>query len=200
MSRWLAALYDPCLAVLENAYLREERGALLSGVTGRVIELGAGTGLNLPHYRADVSLVATEPDPSMLARARTRGAPRLDSVCLTECSAEELPFSAASFDHAVGTLVFCTIPNPERALAEVARVLRPGGQLHLIEHERSAQSALGRIQDLVTPLWKHVAGGCHLNRDVLALVKRAGFQVTQARHIPPSPRLLPMRVIQAQKV
>jgi ubiquinone/menaquinone biosynthesis C-methylase UbiE len=144
-----------------------------------VLEIGIGTGLNLPYYPADVELVGIDPNAGFLERARRRAAAIGRPVTLLVARAEALPFADRSFDTVITTLVFCTIAEPEQALREVHRVLRPGGEFNLIEHVRVPWGA--KVQDLLTPLWKHIANGCHLNRDTLNLVTSNGFTVQAVR-------------------
>ncbi len=153
------------------------RAGLLGPLQGTVLEVGAGTGANLPYYTHAARVVATDPDPYMLRRARQR-LRDLDhpAVDLQLASAEALPFADASFDHVVATLVFCTVPDAERALREVRRVLKPDGRFHFVEHVR-ADGAVGRAQDLIRPVWKVFAAGCVINRRTGELIERAGFVV-----------------------
>ena len=156
------------------------------GGSGRVIEIGCGTGHNLLHYswgKVD-SLEVTEPDPFMLRRAAARAA-TLDpaartKVTLNEAPAEVLPFPDASFDTAVATLVLCTVSDLDRALAEIRRVLRPGGQLRIVEHVK-AGGTTARVQRIVQPVYGWVAAGCQLSRETESAVARQGFdlEVTQ---------------------
>jgi ubiquinone/menaquinone biosynthesis C-methylase UbiE len=167
--RVFAAIYDRMLGAQERAGLRDMRAELLAGARGRTLELGAGTGLNLAHYTGQVSeLVLTEPDPHMAKRLRRRlaeEAPELPAE-VVETGAEELLFEDASFDTVVATLVFCTIPDPERASREVSRVLKPDGQLLLLEHVRGEEgSRLVRWQDRLERPWGWLGAGCHPNRD-----------------------------------
>ena len=144
------------------------------------MEIGIGTGLNLPWYPSSVSfLIGLDPDPGMLAGAQTRLGTFRGSAQLELANGEALPFHDASFETVVGTLVFCTIPNPFRALLEAARVLAPGGMVHLLEHVRSPVPLLGRFQDLITPVWSAVCGGCHPNRDTVRTVEAAGLRVVR---------------------
>ncbi|TCJ16181.1 class I SAM-dependent methyltransferase [Rubrobacter taiwanensis] len=169
-------LYDAALAVPERAGLRELRREVLAGLRGRVLELGVGTGLNFPLYPPELDeLVGVDPDESMLGRARERARGAPFPVRLVVAAAEDLPFEAGSFDAAAATLAMCTVPAPERALREARRVLRPGGELRLLEHVRADR--IGRLQELATPVWKRVAGGCHLDRETLKYVREAGFEV-----------------------
>jgi ubiquinone/menaquinone biosynthesis C-methylase UbiE len=179
-----AALYERIVAAEEKAGLREMRAELLAGAGGRVIELGAGTGLNLEHYGDAVTeLVLTEPDPHMAKRLRRRveAAKVPFSIEVVETGAESLPFDAGSFDTAVSTLVFCTVPDADLAAAEVARVLKPDGKLLLLEHVRARQEGrLSRWQDRLERPWGWVGAGCHPNRDTAATLS-AGFDVSGLR-------------------
>ena len=185
MGRTFAALYDICTAPSEAMGLRRMRRRLLSTARGRVLEVGAGTGANLPLYPAEAHVVATEYDESMARQARKRVGKAPVPVRLLMADAQVLPFDDATFDTAVGTLVFCTIAEPLLALGEVRRVLRPGGRLLLLEHVRW-ENAFGRLQDGLTPLWKRFAHGCHLDRRTLETVRMAGFEVegVRAHHTP----------------
>jgi ubiquinone/menaquinone biosynthesis C-methylase UbiE len=171
------ALYDAALAPLERLGLRRWRAELLAQARGDVLEIGGGTGLNLPHYRPDVRLVLTEYDRAMLDRARRRHGPAPGSIALVAADAMRLPCADTRFDTVVATLTFCTIPDPRRAFAEVTRVLRPGGIVLLLEHVRTPRAPVARLQDWMTPLWKHLAHGCHLNRQPLELARAQGFKI-----------------------
>ena len=170
--RVFAALYDRMLAGTEDAGLREHRRELLSRARGRVLEIGAGTGLNVEHYAPDVDLVLTEPDAAMAKRLRAR-ATRGQVV---EASADRLPFDDDSFDTVVSTLVLCTVPDPDRTLAEIRRVLKPDGRLLFLEHVRAGDPKSAKWQDRLTPVWKQIGHGCHPNRDTAAALTRAGFE------------------------
>jgi len=140
---------------------------------GLVLEIGAGDGVNLAHYHADARVIATEPDQESLELITAYA----NNIILAQVSAEELPFPDATFDAVVGTLVFCTIPDAPRALAEVRRVLKPKGSLRLVEHVR-AKNPLGRaLMRVANPAWHFVTGGCNINRDTLGAVRAAGFDV-----------------------
>ncbi len=174
--RVVAALYDRVTAAAERGWLGDRRRALLAGATGATLEIGAGTGANLAHLPAAADpVVLAEPDPAMRRRleARLTGAPR-PGARIVPSPAERLDLDDASVDTVVATLVLCTVGDPAAALAEVRRVLRPGGRLLVLEHVR-ADGARGRWQDRVTPLWRRVAAGCHPNRDTLAAIRAAGF-------------------------
>jgi len=169
---WLAATLDWVMRPMYPA-----RRLVVPEATGRVLEVGVGTGLNFGLYRDVTSLAGVDPDPHMLARARPRMAELPFPVELHQTGAEQLPFPDDHFDTAVITFTLCTIPDPAAALAEVRRVLRPGGRLLFVEHTRSIQPLVGGVQDALTPLWKIIGGGCHLNRRATELVRKAGFDV-----------------------
>jgi ubiquinone/menaquinone biosynthesis C-methylase UbiE len=181
--RLFATVYDRALRSSEEAGLADRRAALLSQASGRTVEVGAGTGLNLRHYPAAVTeLVLTEPDPLMARRLRARLGEAAVPAELVEAPAERLPFADASFDTAVFTLVMCTVPEPDRALAEVARVLRPGGQVLFLEHVRSRDPRLARWQDRLERPWRFVGDGCHCNRDTLAALEASPLAVEEVEH------------------
>jgi len=177
-----AWFYDRMLDSVEKGGLAEMRGGLLSDATGRILELGAGTGHNLAHYPDSVTtLVLTEPDPYMAARLRERlrrdGHPARAEAVVDEVSAEELPYEDGSFDTVVSTLVLCTVPDPRRTLAEVRRVLAPGGSLIFIEHVRGDGGVRAWVQDRLERPWGFVAGGCHPNRPTGEMLADAGLRV-----------------------
>ncbi len=146
---------------------------------GRVLEVGVGTGANFPHYPANIRLVAIDPDPFMLRRAKRRARALGREVELVLASAEALPFRDHTFDTVVATLVFCSVADLARSLAEVRRVLRPGGTFGFIEHVRAHAGLLAQVQDAVTPVWRRVAAGCHLNRQTVEAIEAAGFDVVR---------------------
>ena len=164
--------------------MAEIRAELIGEASGRTLEIGAGTGLNLPHYTEAVTeLLVTEPDPFMASRLRKRLAadpPRPARVRVVEAPAEELPFEDESFETVVSTLVLCSVEAPDRAVAEIARVLGPAGQLLCVEHVRSPDSpGLARWQDRLERPWGWFAGGCHPNRDTVAELEAAGLQTEE---------------------
>ncbi len=178
----VAAIYDRMLAGSEKAGLSDRRADLLAEARGQVLEIGAGTGANLPHYPAAVArLTLIEPDPHMAGRLRDKlaAAPPRFEFDLIETSAEQLPFEDARFDTVVSTLVLCTVADPERVLAEVARVLKPEGRLVLFEHVRDPENERrARWQDRLERPWGWIAGRCHPNRDTRATLEAAGFDVS----------------------
>ena len=166
-------LYEIICSLYEWSGLAEWRRWLVAGARGRVLDLGSGTGRNLPLLPRGTKAVAL--DPSLDALKRARG--RAPTVALVAGSAEALPFRDASFDTVLSGLVFCSVGEPARGLAEVKRVLRPDGRLRMLEHVRSRVPWRARFQDFIQPLWTWAAGGCHPNRDTEATVERAGFRI-----------------------
>jgi len=171
-------LYDTVMAPLERGAFQDIRTQLLRKAHGKVVEIGAGTGVNFPHYTEAEHVIALDPDPSMVARSLRRATHAAAPIEVILARAEALPFPDHTFDTVVTTLVFCTIPDPRHALLEMRRISRPEGTALFFEHVRVQRPLAGRLQEWLTPVWKHVAGGCHLNRDTLALLTQAGFTVT----------------------
>lgn len=157
------------------------RWELLGAVRGRTLEIGCGWGHNFAHYPAEAAVVAFDYDAARVRSSARRPHFRAGRIPLAVADAQHLAWADASFDAVVGTLVFCSIPRPAQALAEIRRVLKPDGQLYLVEHVRSHHAWLGRAQDALAPGWKALTGGCHLNRDTEAALLTAGFQLEQRR-------------------
>ncbi len=191
--RAFAAIYDRGLKSTEEAGLREMRRQILVEAEGRTIDLGAGTGVNVELFPERVSeLVLAEPDPHMLKQLRAKLAASSVDASVVEAPAENLPFADDSFDTAVFTLVLCTVPDPEAALAEAARVLNPGGKLLFVEHVRSRHPGLARWQDRLEKPWRFLADGCHCNRDTVSLIEAAPFTLEQVERdeLPKSPPIV----------
>ena len=186
MSVWgriFAAMYDHMSAATEEAGLRAHRAALLARANGDVLEIGGGTGANLSFYGEDVlALTITEPEKPMARRLQRHIQDRRPDAMFLRAPAEDLPFEDASFDTVVSTLVLCTVDDQPRALRELRRVLRPGGRLLFIEHIRSDEPELARMQDRMLPIITRVAQGCHCNRPTLDGIRGAGFEVTRLEH------------------
>jgi SAM-dependent methyltransferase len=179
-ARTFALLYDPFVWVGERAGLRAHRKALLSHAVGRTLEVGSGTGLNLPHYPDDIDeLIVAEPDAAMrscLEKRLSRGGP---GTRLVNAPAERLPFADGSVDTVVSTLVLCTVDAPDVALREIVRVLRPGGQLLFLEHVRSESPTLACWQDRLARPWHRFARGCRCNRATAELIVACGLELEQ---------------------
>jgi SAM-dependent methyltransferase len=194
-ARALALIYDRSLYLGEAAGMRAARKALLEGATGRVVEVGAGTGLNVAHYPPGArELILVEPEPAMRRRLERRVRRSDRQAVIVDASAEQLPLADRSVDTVVSTLVLCTVERPDRALDEIARVLRPGGQLLFIEHVRAESPALAWCQDRLLGPWRRFAGGCRCNRSTVELIRSCGFEVNASqgawRAMPPIVRPL----------
>jgi ubiquinone/menaquinone biosynthesis C-methylase UbiE len=181
--RIFAAGYDTFMSGSEKAGLSERREKLLAQARGRVLEIGGGTGANLPYYGPDVEeLVISEPEELMAKRLEKKlpGYPR--PVRVLHVPAEELPFEDGSFDYVVATLVLCTVDDPDRALEEARRVLKPGGRLLFLEHVRSDDPKLARWQDRLNGFQNRFACGCNCNRATLDTIEKHGFAVAEIAH------------------
>jgi ubiquinone/menaquinone biosynthesis C-methylase UbiE len=178
-----SALYDPFLWVAERRGIARRRESLLSWASGDVLELGAGTGLNLDHYPAGIEqLVLTEPVAPMVSRLERRAKRSGHDVRVVVAPAEELPFEDDSFDTVVSTFVLCTVDDPRKATSEIARVLRPGGQLLFLEHVRSDSARLARWQDRLHRPWHAFAAGCHANRPTVDMLRESSLRVHDVEH------------------
>jgi ubiquinone/menaquinone biosynthesis C-methylase UbiE len=179
-SRVFAVVYDPFLWIGERVGMRAHRLELLQHARGRTVELGSGTGLNLPHYPDDLDeLILTEPDAAMTARLERKLRRSRRSARVLSAPAEQLPFDDDSIDTVVSTLVLCTVDAPDIALQEIARVLRPDGQLLFIEHVRSESARLAAWQDRLAGPWRRFAEGCRCNRATVELMKAGELEVDQ---------------------
>jgi ubiquinone/menaquinone biosynthesis C-methylase UbiE len=166
---------------------KENRIELLREAHGRVLEIGAGTGLNFRLYPLDVErVVAVEPEPTMASRALQRARSADVPVSVVRAAAEALPFPDGTFDTIVSCLVLCTVKDPRGAVSELRRVLRPGGEVRVYEHVRSSDQRGARWQDLAERPWGFVGAGCHPNRDTVATLRAAGFEV-DVRRLPVGP-------------
>jgi ubiquinone/menaquinone biosynthesis C-methylase UbiE len=190
--RWtiLAPLYDRMSRKSEAAGMGAMRESLLAQASGRTLEIGGGTGANLRYYDGVDSLVVTEPEPAMLRRLQERVREQATQAEVVQAPAEDLPFEDASFDTVVSTLVLCGV-DQERSLGEVRRVLRPGGRLLFLEHVRSDDPALARLQDRLNPLNRFLVG-CDCNRETLAAIETAGFTISRVEQttLPEAPRFV----------
>lgn len=176
-----ARFYARVSPEMDRSGAADHRRELLTGLAGQVIEVGAGNGLNFPHYPPEVTgVLAVEPEPHLLEIARRAAAQAPVPVEVVDGVAERLPAGDAAFEAAVVSLVLCSVPDQGAALREVYRVLRPGGRLHFFEHVRADTPGLARVQRLVTAtVWPVICGGCHADRDTAAAIEQAGFAIAQ---------------------
>ncbi|MGY1641927.1 class I SAM-dependent methyltransferase [Geodermatophilus sp. SYSU D00703] len=174
-----ARLYTRLAAAMERSGAGEYRQRLLADLSGRVVEVGAGTGANFAHVPASVTeVVAVEPEAYLRARAEEAARHAPVPVTVVDGVADRIPAADGTFDAAVVSLVLCSVPDQGRALREVRRVLRPGGRLHFWEHVRADGGALARVQRVLDrTVWPALGGGCHASRETLAAVESAGFRV-----------------------
>jgi ubiquinone/menaquinone biosynthesis C-methylase UbiE len=181
-ARAFSIVYDPFLWAGERAGVRALRNELLGKARGFTVEIGSGTGLNLPHYPEDLDdLLLLEPDPAMRSRLEANLSRRGRRPRLVDAPAEELPFADASVDTVVSSFVLCTVDAPGVALREIARVLRPDGQLLFLEHVRSSSPRLARWQDRLAAPWRRFAAGCRCNRATAELIADCGFSLEEVR-------------------
>ena len=173
-----ARLYQRISAAAEQAGAGEHRERLLEGLSGRVVEVGAGNGMNFAHYPPTVTeVVAVEPEPYLRARAEEAAARAAVPVRVVAGTSTSLPLGDASADAGVASLVLCSVPDQGAALTELRRVIRPGGELRFYEHVRARDERWARRQRLADPVWTRIAGGCHLTRDTERTIAGAGFAI-----------------------
>lgn len=173
---FVASVYDALMVPADKLGFEQVRRMVVKKARGRVLEIGAGTGLNFKHFEEAECVLAIEPDPHMLSHA----VPRVrNCAALTQARAEELPFPDNSFDTVVSTLTFCTIGDPLKAAEEIRRVLRDDGCFYFAEHPVAEERFLAGAEKIVTPLWKRIAGGCHLDRDILSCFRKAGLNIAE---------------------
>jgi ubiquinone/menaquinone biosynthesis C-methylase UbiE len=166
---------------MQNARLAEYRQGVVSAAEGSVLEVGIGSGLNLPFYGKTQKIYGIDPSPRLLALARTRAGQASVDARLLCASAEELPFASASMDSIVMTWTLCSIPSPPDALKEMRRVLKRDGTLLFVEHGLAPDRNIVQWQNWLTPIWKRIGGGCHLNRKMDDLIRAAGFEIIELR-------------------
>lgn len=190
MARMLYKIYQQHIfphllnQVMQTPALMDLRRELLLGVSNEVLEIGFGTGLNLPFYQLVDKLYALEPNADIFRLAETRIQQAAFPVEHIQASAENLPFAANSLQHVVSTWTLCSIPDLEQSLKEIYRVLQPGGTLHVVEHVLNRQNLnIQRLQHLLTPIQKKVADGCHLNRDIENALLETGFEIESLNYI-----------------
>jgi ubiquinone/menaquinone biosynthesis C-methylase UbiE len=194
--RWFAACWSKQTG-LESSRIKRLRQEIAGGASGRVLEIGCGTGANFEHYPSDAHVIATEPDPFMLGYAK-KNAAGAGNVTLCRSRAEGLPFRDGTFDTVVSTSNFCTIDEPVAALAEIRRVLRAGGEYRFMDHVRYKNAFGAFWQDALAPVWGWCGGGCQPNRDVARMIGEAGLEICdmEGLHVvPPVPPLIIVRPV-----
>ncbi len=181
MSFIFSRFYDSIMAASENACLGEWRQGLIQDFSGDILEIGAGTGVNIAYYsNAISSMVLSEPDSNMrkLLEDKLKQA-ELKNVSISSCSAESINAEDDAFDHVVSALVCCSVSSPEQTLSEIRRVLKPGGSLVFLEHVAADAGTRRRVwQHRINPIWKRLAGNCHIIRDTESEIRKAGFEIT----------------------
>jgi ubiquinone/menaquinone biosynthesis C-methylase UbiE len=180
-----ARFFDRLSRLMERE-VGEPRQELLAGLSGRVVEIGAGNGMNFRHYPTGVDeVVALEPEAYLRDKAEETARDASVRVTVRNGLADPLPLLDSEFDAAIACLVLCTVPEPGRALSELRRVLKPGGELRFLEHVRSERPRKARFQDRLdrSGIWPRVGGGCHCARDTLAAIEAAGFQIERSRSL-----------------
>lgn len=175
-----ARVYTRLSNAAEKEGVAEHRDRLLEGLSGTVVEVGAGNGLNLAHYPASVTQVhAIEPEPYLRQRAALAATTAPVAVSVVDGSADRIPLDDSSADAGVVSLVLCSVPDPSSALAELRRVIRPGGELRFYEHVLASNPRWAKRQRRADPIWTHFAGGCHLTRPTVDSIRAAGFDIEQ---------------------
>jgi ubiquinone/menaquinone biosynthesis C-methylase UbiE len=183
-----ARVYERIAPAAEKAGAAEHRDRMLAGLTGRVVEVGAGNGLNFAHYPSAVTeVVAVEPEPYLRSKAAEAARRASTPVTVVDGAAGAIPLPAASVDAGVASLVLCSVADQAEALAELRRVIRPGGELRFYEHVAAPDAGLARWQRRLDPVWTLFAGGCHVNRDTEAAIAAAGFEIETCERFPFQP-------------
>lgn len=177
MANWFPAFYDLMMRPLERRGLEEIRKNLVSKARGNVLEIGSGTGLNFPFYANAQSVTAIEPNSLMSEKSALRQRKAPIPIKVISGNAEEMSFPDHTFDCVVCTLVLCSVTNPSKVIDEIKRVCKPDGQILLFEHVKVDQPRLSQIQNWLTPMWKRLCDGCHLNRDTINLIKGKEFKI-----------------------
>ncbi|RSD26145.1 class I SAM-dependent methyltransferase [Mesobacillus subterraneus] len=183
MAKLFASLYDTLMGPLEKRWIARIRKRIVSGLEGNVLEIGAGTGANIPYYSQEkVSRIAVvEPNPYMIEQAKHKANGYRIPVEFHQGMAEALPFKDGEFDTVVATLVLCSVNDPAQVFSEIRRVCKKGGRIVLFEHVRMESSYLAALQDVLTPAWKRLCDGCHLNRDTGRYMRESGINIVKEK-------------------
>jgi ubiquinone/menaquinone biosynthesis C-methylase UbiE len=177
MKKMFASYYDFFMKPIEKRYITKWREELLGHAHGEVLEIGAGTGINFPLYKECKNVIALEPNRHMIEKAETKLKIATVPIKIVEGTAEKLPFTNNQFDTIVVTLVLCSVDDPRLALEEMKRVLKPDGKVLFLEHVKMEQPLYSSFQKILTPMWKHICDGCHLNRRTEKSIIDSGFKV-----------------------
>lgn len=181
MKKNFARYYDSFMKPIEQRYITTWRKKLLTQARGKVLEVGAGTGINFPLYQQCDEVFALEPNPFMVEKAEVRRKQASVPITIMAGKAEKLPFTDEQFDTIVVTLVLCSVEDPRQALIEMKRVLKPNGTILLIEHVKMEQPIFAFLQNILTPVWKKISDGCHLNRNTEQTIKEVGFNIVAVK-------------------
>lgn len=181
VSQTFAKWYDFFMYPLEQGKFKQIRGELLKKAHGKVIEIGAGTGINFPLYKRVESVTAIEPSSFMIERSKKNLHAASVPIDIIQSGAEKLPFSDHTFDTVVATLVFCTIPDTEKSLQEIKRICKPNGKILLFEHVKMDNPYLARLQKQLTPYWSKICDGCQLDRETVQTVTANGFHLIELK-------------------
>lgn len=184
MAKLFASLYDTLMGPLEKKWIARVRKNIVSGLEGNILEIGAGTGANFQYYSSDkVAAVTTiEPNPYMIEQAKEKAKESALPIIFHQGIAEDMPFQEGEFDTVVATLVLCSVHDPHKVFQEMRRVCKKGGRIILFEHVRTESASLAALQDILTPAWKKLCDGCHLNRDTGRYMKESGIDVINEKH------------------
>lgn len=174
------SLYDILLSPLESLRLSKKRHKLIAPLKGNILEVGVGTGVNFKHYHYHRLKKLDLIDISLTDKVNSYKFPKGLDVTLSELSVEDLPFNDNTYDYVVFTLVFCSVPHPEQGLKEIRRVLKPNGKIIFMEHVLPHHSGLRKLFHKLTPTWKKLAHGCHLNRETLKTISEHGFVINES--------------------
>ena len=179
MGTLFSKAYDRVMKPVEQRRFGKIRKKLVSNQHGTVLEIGSGTGANFPYYKNAEKVIAIEPDKSMRELSEKKRSEATVPIELVDATAEQLPFDDNTFDVVVGTLVLCSVTDLNQALQKIKRGAKYDAPVLFLEHVRLDQPFVGRLQDVVTPVWKRLCDGCHLNRNTLEIIKQNGFRVEQ---------------------
>lgn len=181
MRSWKPAVYDCVMKLIEWPKLDQARRKLAQTTHGHVLDIGSGTGMNFPFFHQAERVDAIEPNAMMIEKSKKRKEQALVPLHIHQAYAESLPFPNATFDSIICSLVFCTIPDPEKALQEIERVAKDGATILFLEHVKMEHPFAATLQNVTNPVWKRIADGCHLNRDTLATIQESNLIIKEIR-------------------